>query len=207
MLTQIKSTTLISDPVNGTTNPTAIPGAVMEYCILVANAAGAATATGLNLSDPLPATVTYSSAYGAFLNGTVTGATCNTDDTAGGSYHAGTITVPGTLSSLTAGSTETLRSRPRSIQSHRSGGLQGTVTPDFVAANDRSSIAVQGTDTVSPIASATLNVLADPFGLVFDSEDGAPVNGAKVSPVDAVTGAPARTFAPDGVTVRPIRAS
>ena len=57
VLTQIKSSTLISDPVNGTTNPTAIPRAVMEYCILVANAAGAAiaTATGLSLSETLPA--------------------------------------------------------------------------------------------------------------------------------------------------------
>ena len=72
-----------------------------------------------------------------------------------------------------------------------------------VAANDTISIAVQGTDTVSPIATAKLNVLVDPFGLVFDSEDGSVVNGAKVSLVDAVTGAPARAFAPDGVTLWP----
>lgn len=72
-----------------------------------------------------------------------------------------------------------------------------------VAANDTIAIAVQGSDTVSPIASATINVLVDPYGLVFDSEDGAPVNGAKVSLVDAVTGAPVRAFAPDGVTVWP----
>lgn len=72
-----------------------------------------------------------------------------------------------------------------------------------VAANDKISIAVQGTDTVSPIASATLNVLVDPFGLVFDSEDGAAINGARVSLIDAVTGAPARVFSPDGVTVWP----
>lgn len=72
-----------------------------------------------------------------------------------------------------------------------------------VAVNDTISITVQGTDTVSPIASATLNVLVDPFGLVFDSEDGVPVNGARVSLVDAVTGAAVRTFSPDGVTVWP----
>ncbi|WP_295639544.1 hypothetical protein [Novosphingobium sp.] len=72
-----------------------------------------------------------------------------------------------------------------------------------VAVNDTIAIAVQGSDTVSPIASATLNVLVDPFGMVFDSEDGAAVNGARVSLVDAVTGAPVRVFAPDGVTVWP----
>ena len=111
VLTVTKTSTLISDPVNGTTNPKAIPGAVMEYCISVANAAGAATATSLGVSDPLPSTVLYSSAYGIFLNGTVTGATCNTDGTAGGTYTAGTTTVSGTLNNLAAGATSTLRFR------------------------------------------------------------------------------------------------
>lgn len=111
VLTVTKTSTLISDPVNGTTNPKAIPGAVMEYCIQVANAAGAATATNLSVSDPLPTTVTYNSGYGIFLNGTVTGSTCNADGTAGGTYTAGTTTVSGTLNNLAAGSTETLRFR------------------------------------------------------------------------------------------------
>ena len=111
VLTVTKTSVLISDPVNGTTNPKAIPGAVLEYCIAVANAAGSATATSLSLSDPLPATVTYNSSYGAFINGTVTGATCNTDGTAGGTYNSGTTTVSGTLANLAAGSTETLRFR------------------------------------------------------------------------------------------------
>ena len=111
VLTVTKTSTLISDPVNGTTNPKAIPGAVMEYCIAVANAAGAATATNLGISDPLPGTVLYSSAYGIFLNGTVTGATCNTDGTAGGTYTAATTTVSGTLNNLAGGATSTLRFR------------------------------------------------------------------------------------------------
>lgn len=111
VLTVTKTSTLISDPVNGTTNPKAIPGAVLEYCIQVANAASGATATNLSISDTLPTTVTYNSAYGIFLNGTVTGSTCNTDGTAGGTYTAGTATVSGTLSNLAASSTETLRFR------------------------------------------------------------------------------------------------
>ena len=111
LLTVTKQSKLISDPVNGTTNPKAIPGAVMEYCIVVANAAGGATSTAFNVSDPLPATVTYNAAYGIFINGTVTTGVCNADGTAGGTYTAGTTTVSAALANLTAGATETLRFR------------------------------------------------------------------------------------------------
>ncbi|MFM9828659.1 MAG: hypothetical protein ACKVOB_07935 [Sphingomonas sp.] len=48
-----------------------------------------------------------------------------------------------------------------------------------------------------------VNVLVDPAGTVFDSEDGSPVSGARVSVVDAATGLPARVFADDGVTPYP----
>lgn len=43
-------------------------------------------------------------------------------------------------------------------------------------------------------------ILADPFGVVFDSETGAPVSGARVTMRDAVSGALAQVFAEDGVT-------
>lgn len=68
-LTVSKTSAIISDPVNGTTNPKAIPGAVIEYCIVVSNASGAATATGVSVNDELPADVTYSSTYGIFVDG------------------------------------------------------------------------------------------------------------------------------------------
>ena len=42
-LSVTKVSTLISDPVNGTTNPKAIPGALVEYLITVANTGTAAT--------------------------------------------------------------------------------------------------------------------------------------------------------------------
>lgn len=69
--------------------------------------------------------------------------------------------------------------------------------------NDR--ITVEGWLDGSPsaVASAQVGVLADPYGLVFDSEDGSPVNGARVRMVDAVTGAPATVFADDGITPWP----
>ncbi|MEY2944310.1 MAG: hypothetical protein RLY97_2324, partial [Pseudomonadota bacterium] len=55
---------------------------------------------------------------------------------------------------------------------------------------------------ISPLASTQINVLADPYGLVFDSEDGSPVNGAKVTIVSS-SGAPVSVFADDGVTSWP----
>lgn len=108
-LTVVKASTLISDPLNGTTNPKAIPGAVIEYCISVANAAGSATATNVAISDTLPGEVTYLSAYGIFLNGTVVSGTCQADGSAGGSQAAGVVS--GTLASVAATETKTLRFR------------------------------------------------------------------------------------------------
>ncbi len=106
-LSVVKSSRLISDPVNGSTDPKAIPGAVIEYCIAVANASGSATATSVALSDPLPSTVTYDSGFGILINGTVDGSgDCQADGSAGGSYGSGTVS--GTLSDITAGDTKTL---------------------------------------------------------------------------------------------------
>ena len=105
-LTATKTSRVISDPLNGSTNPKAIPGAVVEYCIAVANAAGSATAGGITISDTLPAETTYDSAFGIKLNGTVTGSTCNADGADGGSYASGIVS--GTLSDIAAGVTRTL---------------------------------------------------------------------------------------------------
>lgn len=53
VLTVAKSSTVLWDPINGTNNPKAIPGAVVEYCIKVTNT-GPADATGVAVSDPMP---------------------------------------------------------------------------------------------------------------------------------------------------------
>lgn len=108
-LTVTKQSRLISDPFNGTTNPKLIPGAIVEYCIVVTNAAGGASATNVAITDPLPAQTTFVAAS-SFLNGTYTGSvptgTCNADGTAGGSVTAGTLS--GTLGTIAAGTTRTL---------------------------------------------------------------------------------------------------
>lgn len=105
-LSAAKTSRIISDPFNGTTNPKMIPGATIEYCIAVANAAGGATATGIAVSDTLPLTTTYDTTYGIKLNGTVTGSTCNADGTTGGAFASGTVS--GSLSNIAAGVTRTL---------------------------------------------------------------------------------------------------
>ena len=81
-LTIDKSSSVFSDPVNGTTNPKAIPGAVMRYCILVTNT-GPAAASGINITDTLPANLIFVS--GSIRSGTAcSGATTVEDDDATG---------------------------------------------------------------------------------------------------------------------------
>ncbi|WP_298465722.1 hypothetical protein [uncultured Erythrobacter sp.] len=121
----VKSSVVISDPVNGTTNPKAIPGATVQYCIAVTNAPGAATATDVAVVDDLPFDVTYLSGFGIFEDGTATiddqgntdptddVATCALDGTAGGAFAAGAGTggedqVSGDLSDIPASTTRSL---------------------------------------------------------------------------------------------------
>lgn len=99
-----KTSRVISDPVNNTTNPKMIPGAVIEYCIAVANTGGAA-ATNVAINDPVPGELTFSAGT-ILLNGTVTGAACNADGVAGGSF--ADPNVSGTIASVAAGDTRTL---------------------------------------------------------------------------------------------------
>lgn len=67
------------------------------------------------------------------------------------------------------------------------------------------TITIEGRRVGQPgvIARTQVNVLADPYGLVFDSEDGSPVSGATVTLIDVATGLPAVVFASDGVTSWP----
>lgn len=54
-----KTSTLVSDPINGTTNPKHIPGAIVEYTITVANGAAGATATAIAVTDTPDANTTF----------------------------------------------------------------------------------------------------------------------------------------------------
>ncbi|HEU4532032.1 MAG TPA: hypothetical protein VFR59_12640, partial [Steroidobacteraceae bacterium] len=58
-------------------------------------------------------------------------------------------------------------------------------------------------DALNPVDAVQAQALIDPTGLVFDSRTGAPVNGARVRIVDAVSGAAARVLGDDGLSVFP----
>jgi uncharacterized repeat protein (TIGR01451 family) len=72
-----------------------------------------------------------------------------------------------------------------------------------VGPDTRITVAAMRPGSDATMISAEVTVLVDPFGVVFDSETGAPVDGARVSLVNADSGAPATVFAPDGVTAWP----
>lgn len=108
IVTVAKTSRVVSDPVNGTTNPKAIPGATVEYCITVANASGAALATDINIVDDLPFDVTFLTGS-SFVDGN---ATC-ANGIAGGSLSTGTgpageDQVLADLSDVTGGQTRSL---------------------------------------------------------------------------------------------------
>ncbi len=118
VLSVFKSSVVISDGVS-TGNFKSVPGAVVEYCISVANAAGGATATNINVSDLVP-TNTIFVAGSIKINGTVTtpgaGQTCSggttvTDsngDADGGSFGTPANTVVGTLANVAGGGSSAL---------------------------------------------------------------------------------------------------
>ena len=106
-ITVTKQSSVFSDNVSGT-NPKAIPGAVVRYCILIANP-GTLTATNVTASDILPTRVTY------IIGSLFSGASCATATTAEDEGNTGIdetdpygisvvgSTITGTATSLSAG--------------------------------------------------------------------------------------------------------
>ncbi len=113
-VTVAKTSSIISDPVNNTTNPKAIPGAIIEYCITVANGSGAATATSVNVNDLLPGDVTFVPAFGIFVDGDAActgganGVPLGDASFSAASGPSGEDEVSGTLSDIAAGQTRSL---------------------------------------------------------------------------------------------------
>lgn len=109
LITVVKSSSVVSDPVNGTTNPKAIPGATIQYCITVSNATGAATATDVAVVDDLPFDVTYLSSFGIFVNGNSACSNGTPDGTFNaGAGASGADRVQGSLSDIAAGQTRSV---------------------------------------------------------------------------------------------------
>lgn len=93
-LVVVKSVSAISDPIEGTTRPKALPGAMMRYSILITNQGmGAVDANQLKVSDAIPA-------HTAFVVGSVTGA-----DSSGGNSGLTALTASDISYSKTGSST------------------------------------------------------------------------------------------------------
>lgn len=63
--------------------------------------------------------------------------------------------------------------------------------------------AIGQSDNANPLDSAVIEILPEPTGVVFDSEDGKPIDGVRLTLVDAVSGAPASVLSDDGRTPWP----
>ena len=72
-----------------------------------------------------------------------------------------------------------------------------------VSGGDKVTVLYNGVSGDGSVLKTAVDVLADPYGLVFDSEDAAPIDGAQVTLIDVATGQPAHVFADDGVTAWP----
>jgi uncharacterized repeat protein (TIGR01451 family) len=124
-ITVTKTSQVLSDPTGGA-NPKAIPGAVVEYTVTVANAAGAsAAASNVQVSDSLNAEITAgtiafdANGYGAGTGIQVTAPNINAGaalpltntngDADGGDFTANAVTVSGIT--LQAGESATVRFR------------------------------------------------------------------------------------------------
>lgn len=107
-LTVTKTSAVISDPANGTTNPKAIPGATVRYTVTATNS-GTTNATSVVISDQIPANTTY--VPGSIrLNGTAqTDANDGTDASNFNVTSVNTVTVgAGTLGTSGAAATATI---------------------------------------------------------------------------------------------------
>lgn len=66
-LSVAKTSAVVSDPFNGTTNPKAIPGGIVQYVVTMTNT-GTVAASLVQITDPLPANTTF--LRGAYAGGT-----------------------------------------------------------------------------------------------------------------------------------------
>ena len=127
-LTITKSSAVISDPFNNTTNPKRIPGAVVEYTITIDNAGTGSTATDIIVTDNLNTeiatngTIAFNTQYDAtagkgivvtapnLYGGAATELT-NAADADEGAWNAGTNVLTVTGITVAAGETATVKFR------------------------------------------------------------------------------------------------
>ncbi len=112
-----KTSKIISDPFNGTTNPKRIPGATVEYCIVATNT-GAGAANSAIISDSLASVAGVTYLPGSIFTAvTVSSGTCNSDGTLqtdavdGDQSNFGSNTVTSNLGTISGGASSAIRFR------------------------------------------------------------------------------------------------
>lgn len=118
-------------------------------------------------------------------------------------------TVVVTVSNSVTGDTEVLRLTETGLTT---GVFVGYIQSSSVAAVsnngllnvvNQSSVLVSYVDVADATDISATAALVDPFGMVFDSSTGLPVNGAIVTLINTATGLPATVYGDDGVSIFP----
>lgn len=110
-----------------------------------------------------------------------------------------------------AGDSETLTFVETATNSGRFVAIVRTHAAPPATANDCRLGVTPGTDTIrfsdtpggAVVTSFTIRVLIDPFGIAFDSRDGAPISGVTITLINVATGLPATVFGDDGMSTYP----
>ncbi len=119
-----------------------------------------------------------------------------------------TVTI--TLNDSVSGDTETIvltETGPNTgiflgnIPSTRS--LAATPANGVLSVSVASKIVATYTDPLDAVTTVAAAALVDPFGIVFDSASGVPIDGATITIVNVATGLPATVFGDDGVSIFP----
>ena len=78
---------------------------------------------------------------------------------------------------------------------------------EFLSVIINDSISLSYIDATDPSDTASGSVLVDPYGILFSTSDGTPLDGATVTLVDGSTGQPAMVYGDDGISQFPATVS
>ncbi len=121
-----------------------------------------------------------------------------------------TETVSVQLSDSTTGDRETLTLRETTPNSGVFTGMvpsvlitTATLNNGQISVSGASQLHARYTDRCDGTDTTAAASLVDPFGRVFSTNDGRPVDGAVITLIDTATGQPARVFGDDGISAYP----
>lgn len=122
-------------------------------------------------------------------------------------------TLRGVISSRNGGDREVLTIYETGVNTGIFAGvIQTYLAPPAAIQGDCGLSVIEGDDVLvqsvesskgEPLVQTRVSVLVDPYGVIFDSEDGAPVDGVSVTLVDEATGQPAFVRGLDGLASYP----